>query len=87
MANMLREKITIMLIGFLLVSSCLLRTEAAENGSNNEYKVTGRKLLNKFIGYDPLKEENKHRPRDQIFPSPMNEYKRPCTRLNRCDHS
>jgi len=45
MANMLREKIRIMLIAFLLVSSCLLRTEAAENGSNNEYKVTGRKLL------------------------------------------
>jgi len=61
MANILRETIIVMLIGFLLVSSSLLEAEAAEYGTIDEYGVTGRKLLNKNINHDAVKNEKSHR--------------------------
>ena len=61
MANILRETIIVMLIGFLLVSSSLLEAEAAEYGTSDEYGVTGRKLLNKNINHDAVENEKSHR--------------------------
>jgi len=89
MANILRGKIIIMsIIGFLLVSSSLIRAEATgENGTNDEHKVRGRRLLNNYIGYGGIGEGNKHRPHDQTLPPPANKYTRPCSKLNHCDHS
>ena len=53
-----REKVAIVLIGLLFVSSSFRQVEAVEAETSDEYEATGRNLQSKFISDAALKEKN-----------------------------
>ena len=61
-----REKVAVVLIGLLFVSSSFFQAEAIEAETSDEHEATGRNLQSKFISDVALKEKNLQRTHKEI---------------------